>query len=88
MKDNETDQLDLQVKALFDADKSLSGVELGDSRQKNIARVKANVAQRDTMLFAFVKVWTVLADILAPIFAAFATKKASAKHTTNKINHK
>jgi hypothetical protein len=36
-----------------------------------------NLAQRDTTTFAFVRLWTTLAELLAPIFAAFATKKAS-----------
>ena len=43
---------------------------------KTLRRVRANVAQRDTLLFALVRVWSVLAALLAPIFAALATQQA------------
>lgn len=41
-------------------------------------RVRAAVAQKDTLTFALVKVWTVLAQLLAPLFARLAVTHARA----------
>lgn len=41
-----------------------------------LRRVRANVAQRDTLVFALVRIWSALAALLAPIFAALATQQA------------
>ena len=43
---------------------------------KTLRRVRANVAQRDTLVFALVRIWSALATLLAPIFAALATRQA------------
>jgi hypothetical protein len=40
-------------------------------------RIRANISQRDTILFTCVKFWTTVAKMLAPIFAHFATKKTA-----------
>jgi len=39
-------------------------------------RVRAGVGARDTMLFAFVRIWTVIVRLLAPVFARLAVRKA------------
>lgn len=39
-------------------------------------RVRAGVGARDTLLFAFVRIWTVVVRLLAPIFARLAVRKA------------
>lgn len=39
-------------------------------------RVRSAVAQKDTLTFALVKVWTVLAQLLAPLFARLAVTQA------------
>ncbi len=41
-------------------------------------RVRAGVGQRDSLLFAIVKFWTVVAELLAPIFAQLAARRAGA----------
>jgi hypothetical protein len=67
---------DEELLAFFNKDK----VEAPDtlvSQQRIQRRTRMNLAQRDTTTFAFVRLWTTLAELLAPIFAAFAAKKAS-----------
>lgn len=88
MENSDSDTIDHDIKALFDAEEPPSSDEMAKQRKKNRARVQANVAQRDTIMFAFVKVWTVLADMLAPLFAAFATKKVGSVKQASKINKK
>ncbi|MDH3511370.1 MAG: hypothetical protein OER85_11010 [Gammaproteobacteria bacterium] len=39
-------------------------------------RVRAGIGQRDTLLFAFVRIWTVVVRLLAPVFAQLAVRKA------------
>lgn len=43
-----------------------------------LKRARASVAQRDTLAFAIVRIWTTLAALLAPLFATLATKQARA----------
>lgn len=45
-----------------------------------LKRARANVAQRDTLSFAVVRMWTALAALLAPLFAALAKSQAQALH--------
>ena len=45
-----------------------------------LKRVRSGVGQRDTLLFAIVRIWTALAGIFAPLFAAFAKTHAEARH--------
>ena len=75
MSDFDPDLDDQNIKALFGSDKTLSVPALTEQRREAITRARANVAQRDTILFAFIKIWTVLADLLAPLFASFAAKR-------------
>jgi hypothetical protein len=86
--DNNTDSdspvNDDELLAFFNADK----VEAPDtlvSQQRIQRRTRVNLAQRDTTTFAFVRLWTTLAELLAPIFAAFAAKKASPHMLKNSI---
>ncbi|MGH1487680.1 MAG: hypothetical protein ACRBCI_15825 [Cellvibrionaceae bacterium] len=82
---------DKKIKAFFDADKAASPDEdITQQRNRAIARSRANIAQRDTILFAFVKLWTTIAEILAPIFAALAVKQANNRqqHYSNKQSNK
>jgi hypothetical protein len=39
-------------------------------------RVRAGIGQRDTLLFALVRIWTVIVRLLAPVFARLAVRKA------------
>ena len=41
-------------------------------------RVRSTVARKDTLTFALIKVWTVLAQLLAPLFARLAVSQARA----------
>ena len=43
---------------------------------KVMRRARASVGQRDTLLFAIVRIWTVIAELLAPIFAQIAARQA------------
>lgn len=65
--------------------KSLLGVEEQPEESETrlsraLARARASVGQRDTMLFAFVRVWTTLAQLLAPVFAHLARLHVEASH--------
>jgi hypothetical protein len=72
---------DKQIKAFFNNDEIPSDEAIAKQRRRAVARSRANVAQRDTILFAFVKLWTTIAEMLAPIFAAFAVKQANSQST-------
>ena len=49
--------------------------------EKVLRRARASVGQRDTMVFALVRVWSTLAELLAPFFALLAQRTAEAKHS-------
>ncbi len=44
--------------------------------QRVMRRVRANVGQRDSLLFAVVKFWATIAEMVAPLFAQFAERRA------------
>jgi hypothetical protein len=67
---------DEKIKALLNTDSHPTASHYKKQRAAAIARAKSNIAQRDTILFAFIKVWSTIAEMLAPIFAAFAAKSA------------
>lgn len=69
-----TDEKDAQLKQLLAVEQPAESRK--DRVQAVLARVRAGVAQRDTILFAAVKFWTVIAKLLAPIFAQLAVRKA------------
>ena len=58
-----------------------SGME-GDEHSSRpllaVSRARRQVGQRDTLAFALVRVWSVLARLLAPVFAFFGEKQAQA----------
>ena len=72
--DNQPD--DEQIKAFFKADSGIEESILTKARKSAIARTRFNIGQQDTVLFAFVKLWTTLAKMLAPLFAFMAVKHA------------
>jgi hypothetical protein len=78
VNDTDPDQgfSDEDIKALLNTDAEPQNTHYEKHRSAAIARAKSNVAQRDTILFAFIKVWTTIAEMLAPIFAAFSSKSA------------
>ncbi len=41
-----------------------------------VSRARRQVGQRDTLAFALVRVWSVLARLLAPLFTFFGEKQA------------
>jgi hypothetical protein len=41
-----------------------------------VSRARRQVGQRDTLAFALVRVWSVLARLLAPLFSFFGEKQA------------
>ncbi len=43
---------------------------------KAVSRARRQVGQRDTLAFALVRIWAVLARLLAPLFAFFGEKQA------------
>ncbi len=51
-----------------------------DQRRTRLAlsRARRQVGQQDTMSFALVKIWAVLARLVAPFFAVIAEKQAEA----------
>jgi hypothetical protein len=48
----------------------------GDRLPGVVRRARARAGQRDTLLSAIVKIWTVIARLLAPIFAQLALRRA------------
>jgi len=44
---------------------------------KVMRRTRAGVGQRDTLLFAIVRIWKVIAELLAPLFAQLAVRQAT-----------
>lgn len=50
--------------------------EAADRLAKNLSQVRAGVGARDTLVFAIVRIWTVIAQLLAPVFAMLAVRKA------------
>ncbi|MDJ0708844.1 MAG: hypothetical protein QNJ14_00570 [Woeseiaceae bacterium] len=54
----------------------------GDSRPSRarsaVSRARRQVGQQDTLAFALVRIWAVLARLLAPLFAFFGEKQARA----------
>lgn len=59
------------------------------SVEKAAARVRAGVGARDAILFAVVRIWTVVMRLLAPVFAALAVRKAEvdAARGTSRDSH-
>ena len=53
-----------------------------DRTRKTINRARRQVGQRDTLTFAFIKIWATLAKLLAPFFAAVGEKQAQATRQT------
>lgn len=89
MNDSESDKFDPQVKAWLESAKPPTDQIMEKQRIATVQRARASIGQRDTVMFAFIKLWTVLADMLAPIFANFAAKRAIAmKPKTTQYLHK
>ena len=78
MNDSESDAFDPQVKTWLESGKPPTDQMMEKQRIATVQRARSSIGQRDTVMFAFIKLWTVLADILAPIFASFAAKRAIA----------
>lgn len=76
---------DRQLQAFFDADIDQQSQET-DRLRTAISRTRFNVAQKDAVSFSFIKIWTTIAEMLAPLFANFAAKKYSPerRHKHNK----
>lgn len=45
-----------------------------------LGRARRQVGQRDTLTFALVRIWAVLARLLAPVFATVSERQARALH--------
>ena len=67
-----------------DSDQQLKDLLKGDEPDQDgarrvartMAQVRAGVGARDALIFAVVRVWTVIARLLAPVFAMLAVRKA------------
>ena len=65
------------IRALLKADHPAGSTPEDDRILKEaMTRVRSTVARKDTLTFALVKVWTVLAQLLAPLFARLAVSQA------------
>ncbi len=71
---NNTTSEDEEIRALLASDTDISQQQ-HSSIDKTVKRIRSSIFQRDTILFAFVKFWTTIAKMLAPIFAHFAAKQ-------------
>ncbi len=47
-----------------------------------VSRARRQVGQRDTLAFALVRIWAVLAKLLAPLFAFLGERQAEAQWRT------
>ena len=47
-----------------------------------VSRARRQVGQRDTLAFALVRIWAVLARLLAPLFAFLGERQAEAQWRT------
>jgi hypothetical protein len=45
-----------------------------------LGKARRQAGQRDTISFALIRIWAVLARLLAPLFAAFDRRQAAAIH--------
>ncbi len=72
MSDND----DTRIKALFDAAPEPEPGPERDPLDRVMKRVRAGVGQRDTLLFAIVRIWTTIAEMLAPVFAQLGERRA------------
>jgi len=82
--DSDSSANDEQLLAFFNTEK-IDAPDTLVTQQRIQRRTRMNLAQRDTTTFAFVRLWTTLAELLAPIFAAFAAKKTSSHLIKNNI---
>ncbi|MEM9173040.1 MAG: hypothetical protein AAGA84_10080 [Pseudomonadota bacterium] len=80
MENQSEDQVDDQIRSMLAVDEQPDG-EQRSGLDRVMRRVRAGVGQRDSMLFAFVKFWTVIAEMMAPIFARIAERQAQHQHT-------
>ena len=54
--------------------------DAGTSRSlRAVSRARRQVGQRDTLAFALVRIWAVLARLLAPLFAFLGERQAEAQ---------
>ena len=72
-----TDEKDDKISALFAAAQEPDDDASSDRLARAMKRVRASVGQRDSLLFAFVKIWTAIAEMLAPIFAQLGERRAA-----------
>ena len=47
-----------------------------DRVARTMSQVRAGVGARDTLIFAIVRIWTVILRLLAPVFATLAVRRA------------
>lgn len=64
------------IEALLKVDDSAAD-EQPQRLDRVLRRVRASVGQKDSFLFAIVKFWTVIAEMVAPIFAQLAARQAA-----------
>ena len=59
-----------------------TGLDEGGGRSRTltaVGRARRQVGQRDTLAFALVRLWAVLAKMLAPVFAFLGERQAEAQ---------
>ena len=72
----EDKQKELEIRRLMQA--GMEAEERSSRPLMAVSRARRQVGQRDTLAFALVRVWSVLARLLAPVFAFFGEKQAQA----------
>jgi hypothetical protein len=68
-----------------------SGLDAGDEPSRSltaVSRARRQVGQRDTLAFALVRIWAVLAKLLAPLFAFLGERQAEAQWRTGGAGRK
>ena len=72
-----TDQQDDKIRALLNAPAEPDDTRSDDRIARAMKRMRVSVGQRDSLLFAVVKIWTAIAELLAPIFAQLGERRAA-----------
>ena len=72
-----TDEKDTKISALFDSPVEADDAGSDKRLDSMLKRVRTSVGQRDSLLFAIVKIWAAIAEMLAPVFAQLGERQAA-----------
>ncbi len=83
-----SDQDDTEIRRLLSVDEQETRRAGNDRVGLALKRLRTRVGQRDSMLFAVVRIWTVIAEMLAPVFAQLAERRAATQSSKARSQRK